>query len=200
MGRQRQNGEKFKENPFLKAIAETAKTGRKKVFGNTQDKFLITDTSTGETIPAGIYFQKEVEKNEFVKLYAEGAAAIMGLKSPGKKLFQIMYGQLLGVEGKDKTEIILNYDMLSEEVKKWISRATFDRGINELLKAKFIAKTMMSGYYFINPAFIYNGNRLLIAKSYILKGSEKPVKSPETPQIEAPAEYTEADQIPLITE
>lgn len=198
MARERANVEKFVENPFLKAVAETAKTGKKKVFGNTQDKFMITDTSTGEIIPAGIYFNKEVEKSEFVKLYAEGAAAIMGLKSPGKKVFQIMYGKLLGAEGKDKTEIILNYDMLGADVKKWISKPTFFRGINELLKTKFIAQTMVASCYFINPAFIYNGNRLLIAKSYTLKGSEKPVESPETPQLEAPAEYTEADQIPLI--
>ncbi len=173
MGRFR-NSQKYSENPFLQHTTEIIAHGTRKVYSPLdKDKFMITDMGTGEVIPAGIYFQKEVEKSEFVKLYAEGAAAIMGLKSAGKKVFQIMYGRLLGAEGKDKTEILMNYDMLPEEVKHWISRATFDRGINELLKAGFLAQTYAPGYFFINPAFIYNGNRLLIAKAYTLKEEPK---------------------------
>lgn len=191
MARGRTNIQRFEENPFLKEVAEVAKTGKKKVFGDGNDKFMITDTSTGEIVPAGIYFQKEVEKSEFVKLYAEGAAAIMGLKSPGKKVFQIMYGKLLGADGKDKTEIVLNYEMLGNDVKKWISRPTFFRGLNELIQAKFLAQTLVASVYFINPTFIFNGNRLLIAKAYTLKETHEPKRIQE---------YTEADQIPLITE
>lgn len=176
MARERTNIQKFEENPFLKDVTETTKIGKRKVFGDTKDKFMITNTTTGESVPvpAGIYFNREVDKSEFVKLYAEGAAAIMGLKSPGKKVFQIMYGKLLGEEGKDKTEIVLNYDLLDGEIKKWISRPTFFRGITELLKARFLAQTYMAGYYFINPCFIYNGNRLLIAKAYTIKDENEP--------------------------
>ncbi|MCV5778367.1 replication/maintenance protein RepL, partial [Escherichia coli] len=41
-----------------------------------------------------------------------------------------------------------------------LSLATFKRGLNELEKAKIIAKTMRQGRYFINPNFVFNGDRI----------------------------------------
>ncbi len=38
--------------------------------------------------------------------------------------------------------------------------ATFKRGMNELEKAQIIAKTMRKGRYFINPNFMFNGDRI----------------------------------------
>lgn len=175
MGRRRADYEKYTENPFLKHTTEITKIGQKKMFSPADpDKFMITNTQTGEAIPAGIYCHREVAKNEFVQLYAEGAAAIMGLKSAGQKVFQILYGKLLGIDGKNATEILMNYEMFPEEIQNWISRKTFDRGINELIKANFIAQTYSPGYYFVNPAFIFNGNRLIIARAYTMKDKNEP--------------------------
>ena len=41
-----------------------------------------------------------------------------------------------------------------------LSTATFLRGLAELVKAQIIAKTMRQGWYFINPNFIFNGDRV----------------------------------------
>ncbi|MFY0838350.1 hypothetical protein ACA371_28650, partial [Klebsiella pneumoniae] len=41
-----------------------------------------------------------------------------------------------------------------------LSLATMKRGINELEKAKIIAKTMRKSFYFINPNFLFNGDRV----------------------------------------
>ncbi|MGP0837842.1 hypothetical protein [Serratia sp. CY85251] len=41
-----------------------------------------------------------------------------------------------------------------------LSHATFKRGINELEKALIIAKTLRKGRYFINPNFVFNGDRV----------------------------------------
>ena len=38
--------------------------------------------------------------------------------------------------------------------------ATFKRGINELEKASIIAKTLRKGRYYINPNFVFNGDRI----------------------------------------
>ncbi len=191
MARKRNNGQVFAENPFLRAVAEHTRIGKKTITTGTNDKFLLINKGTGEALPTGIYTHQEVELNEFVKLYAEGAAAILGLKTAGRKAFQIFYSRLLGKEGKDKTEIWLNYETFDETIKKWISRATWDRGINELIKAQFIAQSPTPGYYFVNPCYIYNGNRLLIAKAYTLK-PQKPAAA-----LPSKSEYTEDDQIPL---
>lgn len=166
--------EKFRTNPFLEHTAEISTTGYRKIFSEQRsDMCLVVNPTDGEIKPAGFYYRHEVEQNEFVKLYSEGAAALLGLKSAGKKVFQLVYGQLFGKEGKGKTEIVLNYDMLSEDDRELFSRRTFERGINELLDAKFIAETYVPSYYFINPAFIFNGNRLAIVKEFIVKQSNQ---------------------------
>ena len=41
-----------------------------------------------------------------------------------------------------------------------LSQTTFWRGLAELVKAHIIAKTMRQGRYFINPNFIFNGDRV----------------------------------------
>ena len=41
-----------------------------------------------------------------------------------------------------------------------LSLATFKRGLNELEKAKIIAKTIRQGRYYINPNFVFNGDRI----------------------------------------
>jgi hypothetical protein len=170
MPRRRKGVTKYRENPFLKHTAELSISGYKKIISPTDpNKFLIVNSDTSEATPAGFYFRKEVEKNEFVKIYAEGAAALMDLKTAGTKVFQLVYGQLFGKSGKDKTEIVLNYELLNEKEQKILSRRTFERGITELIKAGFIAESVVASYYYINPAFLYNGNRLALVNEYVLK-------------------------------
>ena len=51
-----------------------------------------------------------------------------------------------------------------------LSLATFKRGLNELEKAKIIAKTIRQGRYYINPNFVFNGDRMSL---YDLNREEK---------------------------
>ncbi|MBR6510762.1 MAG: replication protein [Phascolarctobacterium sp.] len=163
---------KYRENPFLEHTLEVSTSGYKPIYSNTVsgENCVMVGQITGELKgSAGIFYRKEVDKSEFVKLYAEGVGAIMQLKSPGKKVFQLIYEQLYGKEGVGKIQIVLVYDMLSDEQRKNMSRATFFSGINENLKHNIIAETYAAGVYFINPAFIFNGDRLAIVKEYVVK-------------------------------
>lgn len=170
----RRNEPKYRENPFLKDVVERTKTGYKRIASKDNTALIIMNRETGELQgAAGIWYKEEVERNQFIKLYADGVAAILGLKSPGKKVFRLVYNQLYGKDGINKTEIILNYDMLSDDEQKLLSRRTFISGVTELIKSKFIAESYVPTYYFINPNFIFNGNRIAIVKEYILKESPK---------------------------
>ena len=174
---------KYKENPFLAHTAELSVCGYKKIVSPTDpNKFLVVESETGEATPAGFYFRKEVEKNEFIKIYAEGAAALMNLKSAGTKVFQLVFAELYGKDGKDKTEIVLNYELLTEQEQKILSRRTFERGISELIKAGFIAESVVASYYYINPAYIFNGDRLAVVNAYILKETNS-VGAPVTEKV-----------------
>ena len=170
MPKRRKDTPKYRENPFLKDVAEHTQTGYKKIASKDNSALVVMNKETGELQgAAGIWHKEEIERNQFVKLYSDGVAAILGLKSPGKKVFRLVYNQLYGKEGKNKTEIILNYDMLSDDEQKLLSRRTFVSGVSELIKTKFIAESYVPTYYFINPSYIFNGNRMAIVKEYILK-------------------------------
>lgn len=164
---------KYKENPFLLHTAEVSMSGFRPVFSNRDGSLQIVNKITGELEGVtGIFAKREVEENEFIKLYAEGVAAVLNMKAPGRKVFQIIYNELVGKKGIGKTKIDLKYEMLEDEVQSKISRATFFNGINENIKAGIIAESLLIGVYFINPAYIFNGNRLAIVKEYIIKGRE----------------------------
>lgn len=187
----RKNIEKFRTNPFLEHTAEISTTGYRKIFSEQRsDMMLVVNPDDGDVKPAGFYYRHEVEQNEFVKLYSEGAAALLGLKSAGKKVFQLVYGQLHGKEGKGKTEIVLNYELLSEDERKLLSKRTFERGVIELLQANFIAESVVASYYFINTAYIFNGNRLAIVKEYIIKQTNQfaTIEAPSADSFEAELE------------
>jgi len=53
-----------------------------------------------------------------------------------------------------------------------ISRATYFKGMKELVEKNFIEETMIQNYYFINSDFMFNGDRLSFVKSYILTESK----------------------------
>ena len=62
--------------------------------------------------------------------------------------------------------------MLSDEQQTQLSLRTFQCGITDLLKHEFIAETMQTGVYFVNPTYIFNGDRLALVKEFILTEGE----------------------------
>lgn len=59
-----------------------------------------------------------------------------------------------------------------------MSLPTFKRGLNELEKAQIIAKTMRQGRYFINPNFVFNGDR--VAFSTVIERKRESREDAET--------------------
>lgn len=164
---------KFKENPFLRHTAEVSATGWRPQYANPEGGIAVLSEATGKIHGAAVIYQKEVERSEFVKVYAEGIAAILNLKAAGKKVFMLIYKQLFGKGGIGKTIVLLDWQMLSDDEQKEISKQTLARGIKQCLETQIIARTMTAGAYFINPAFIFNGNRLALIQQYIVKDDEK---------------------------
>lgn len=116
----------------------------------------------------------EVDKTQFVKLYVDGVSAIEGLSSSGKKVFKILY--LAIRDNKDTDTILMSFDIFDKDVVK-ISRTTYFKGMKELADKKFIAETMIQNYYFINPDYMFNGDRLTFMKTYYLKDKKKTVNN-----------------------
>lgn len=179
---------KYATNPFIKELIMTSKAKKQLTVtpANSKEKFLIINSNSlpgTEPNDLSAFFgeTKEVELNEFVKLYTAGVAALIGLGSAGQKVFTILFEQVRGKEGQDRAEITLNYDLIPEETRKKIklSRTTFFRGIEQLIQHRFLARSIATNLYYINPTYIFNGNRLYIAKEYILGNRNKTKEIPK---------------------
>lgn len=79
---------RYLTNPFLKETAEESMRGYIKQYTNpNKNARLIIDPEDGDIKPAGFYMKKEIERNEFVKLYARGAEQCLIYQTQGKKYF-----------------------------------------------------------------------------------------------------------------
>lgn len=166
---------KYAENPFIKELVEDSQPTIKKISSPFKsDDMMLVNRITGE-VPTnsqiGLIFTKTVEANEFVKLYTKGVSAMFGLNRPGQKVFTILFDELSGKEGMERDTVDLFYPNFSPEVKKALSYRTFLNGVNNLIKNGFIAESTMPFRFFVNPNFLYNGDRLAIITMYKKKGA-----------------------------
>lgn len=168
---------KYEKNPFREEAVndtEKGKTVKREIApikGSNLSAMLIKSDGRGnalEETPASLALctPKIVDANEFVKVYTKGVAGMFGLSIPGKKVFTLLFAQLSGVNGLGKDIVTLQYSALPEETKKILPYRTFTKGINDLIKNRFIAESIYTGQYFVNPTFIYNGDRLAIVTLY----------------------------------
>jgi hypothetical protein len=59
-----------------------------------------------------------------------------------------------------------------------IGRATFHRGMTELIERGFLAESIEPGMYFLNIDYMFNGNRLAFIKEYRIRGEYEPANKP----------------------
>lgn len=162
---------KHKTNPFLDDPSITAKTRIRKVAEANGERLMVVSEGTGEIVaPAGFWHAEEVDQTKFIKLYINGVRAFKELTSAGTKVFELLYLEIQKNIGKDKVH--LSYQTIDQGISP-ISKATFYRGMAELVEKGFIAETTIQGFYFINPDYMWNGNRLAFVREYRLKQSDE---------------------------
>ncbi len=162
----------YGENPFVKDALVSTKTGTRRISATNgrKDRFMIVSDHGEIVAPAGFHEIVEVDKSQFVKLYVNGVKAIQGLTSPGTRVFELVFMQVQEKPGKDT--VYITFPAINQEITP-ISRATFDRGMRELLEKKFLAMTRTPGIYYINIDYVFNGNRLAFIKEFRIKGTSQ---------------------------
>lgn len=177
---------RYEENPFTKELTVSTKRKKLKVTNSAQlnDDTWINST-TGELATTQLYTYKEVDETQFVKLFTQNIALTFDLTSAGLKALNVL---IYAVQYKaiNKDVVILTERTLNDFLKinkslKLVYR-TFARGLNELVKCNILARCMRAGDYFINPNFVFNGDRLLFVTAIRKK---------------SPAEYLEDEQLEL---
>jgi len=174
-------GIRYKKNPFITNAVANTKIGTKRISNQKGDKLMIVSQETGEIMaPAGFHEILEVDKTQFVKLFKNGVKAFTNLTSAGAKVFSVLYDEIQKNPSQDF--IYLSYSDVDQEVEPMAS-ATFYRGMKELLEHRFIAESEKVGKYFVNPDYLWNGNRLAFIKEYKLKDPKAKPKDTSTPDM-----------------
>jgi hypothetical protein len=160
----RRGAQKHKTNPFLLETQKNTKKGVKKISNSAGDKLMVVSESTGEMLaPAGFWQTQEVDRTQFVKLYINGVKAFKDLTGSGTKVFAVLYGLVQKEIGNDV--LTLSFHEI-DQTENPMSLSTFMRGIKELINKDFIAESMTQGRYFLNPDFMWNGDRLAFVREY----------------------------------
>jgi hypothetical protein len=136
---------------------------------------------TGEVISRGAFGfveEKEVDSEEFVKIYLAGIRQYGELSKAGALLFEFVYKTLSGKDAKDKDTVTLNF-LLAKRWNDSLSKRTYERGMTELLEKGFLYRSLAADTYFVNVRFMFNGDRMVLVQSYRRK-------SPSSAQSELP--------------
>jgi hypothetical protein len=148
------------DNPFMMDI--TTKTRR---VTNKRGDMMLVSSLTGEiqSEVAGFWEAEEVDSTKFVKLFVKGVKALKELTNAGTKVFEVLYIHVQQNIGKDR--IYMAFPEIDQELTP-MSVATYTRGMRELIEKGFIAATLSQGWYWLNPSFVWNGDRLAFVKEY----------------------------------
>lgn len=161
--------QRYDKNPFINLT--NTKSGVRRMASTSNDRMMVINEQTGEMLGSGVTFGKayEVDKTAFVKLYINGVKAFKDLTGAGTKVFELLYLQVQKNIGRDV--IYLSFSEVNQ-METPISKATFMKGMKELLEKGFIAESLTQGKYFLNPDYLFNGDRLAFIREVRLKGSK----------------------------
>lgn len=156
----------FEKNPFLLDI----KTKTKRITNRKGDMMLV-NSNTGEVQSqiAGFWEAEEVDSTRFVKLFVKGVKALTELTGAGTKVFEVLYLRVQENIGKD--QVFMAFAAVDQTLTE-MSESTYSRGMKELIEKGFIAATPVQGWFWLNPSFVWNGDRLAFVKTYTKKKND----------------------------
>lgn len=165
--RKRGNNVLHEKNPFMMDI----KTRTKRTINKRGNMMMITP-ETGEingTI-AGFWEAQVVDSTRFVKLFIKGVSALTELTSAGTKVFELLYLRVQEKVNNDK--IYLSFSLVDQNITP-MSEATYSRGMRELIEKGFLAASPNIGLYWLNPSYLWNGDRLAFVQQYVREDAKK---------------------------
>jgi hypothetical protein len=156
--------ERYKENPFMEGMVVPIKGQQVKISRLGKDDNVLVNQSTGEMQGTHLTTYKKVDSEQFIKLFTANIALTFDLSAAGIKTLNILLWVVQN-QAISKDVVVLDQMMLEEFLNDQsrplkLSSATFKRGLNELEKSQIIAKTMRKSFYYINPNFVFNGDRI----------------------------------------
>lgn len=156
---------RHKENPFLQDLNLKVRSKQVRVSKLGEKDDVLIDGSTGEVKGTVVSTFKQVDEEQFLKLFSANIALTFDLKAAGIKAFNVVCW-LMQQKGIERDVITIDKYVLedfNEVHNKKLSRAVLYRGLDNLIDNKILARARREADYFINPNFVFNGDRIVFA-------------------------------------
>ncbi|CAG9437404.1 replication/maintenance protein RepL [Providencia alcalifaciens] len=153
---------RYDSNPFISDMLLSTTSKQIRVSRLGKDDNILVNQTTGEVNGTHVVTYKAVDDEKFVKLFTANIALTFDLKSAGIKAFNVLLWSVQKTAIQTDLVCLDKYmleDFLKENTVK-MSMPTFWRGLKELEEVKVIAKARKLGFYYINPNFVFNGDRV----------------------------------------
>lgn len=155
------------ENPFLDGMIIPVGSKQVRVSRLGKDNHVLVNNETGEELGTHVSTYKKVDTEKFVKLFTANIAMTFDLNAAGIKAFNVLLWAVQNT-AVQKDLVALDSFQLDDFMKAHndkepplkLSLTTFKRGLSELEKAQVIAKAVRQGWYYINPSFVFSGDRI----------------------------------------
>lgn len=159
---------RYKDNPFVEDMVVPIRDKQVKMSRmGKDDNVNVVNADTGERMGTHVTAYKKVDSAQFIKLFTQNVALTFDLKSAGIKALTVVMWVL---QSKAIQRDLIPLDKLvlddfvaahnDREKPLKMSQPTLWRGLAELETAKIIAKHVRQGWYYINPNFVFNGDRV----------------------------------------
>jgi hypothetical protein len=162
----------YRSNPSLVGL-ETGVARDKRAQIIKGNKVMMVNEYTGEITGEGaaaFIETQEVDSERFVKIFLAGLDGMFKLTKSGQTVFKLLWMQVQNNKDADRVE--LNH-YVAEDYGLEVTYRMMNRGIKELLEKEFIYHTPTAGIFFFNTRFMFNGNRIVTAKQYVLQGTQQ---------------------------
>lgn len=175
---------RYESNPFIENMVVPIKGQKVQLSKLGKDNNILVNQTTGEVHGTHVTTYRKVDAEQFVKLFTANIALTFDLKAAGIKAFNVLVWMLQNTSiSKDLVpldKIALDEFLAAHNDRKppiKLSQPTFWRGLAELEAAQIIAKHVRQGWYFINPNFVFNGDR--VAFTTLIERREDPEELPK---------------------
>lgn len=173
--------ESYQANPFMTNILkEGFGYSIRNVEGLAEDEVFF-NTATGEVKEAVVGKRESVDREPFTKIFATDINTMLGLSPAALKIYMVLLQEVQKRKDEDTATITLYIvnqkleearEKYPEDAKrlKTMGKSVYYEAIKELMLKNFIANSKLSkDIYYINPAYLFNGNRITLAKQYVIK-------------------------------
>lgn len=171
--------EKYRANPFLTNQLNDGMVKRWKTVKENDGEIAYNVEKKEYGGALAVAKQVLVDPESFVKIFTYEMGAFIGFSKATTNLFFIIVSIMQ--DKKNEDTITLNLELANDWISKncppsegsrqvnLFSKTTFYRALADLCANDFIAKHALStDVYWINPMRMFNGNRLILAKQFIV--------------------------------